>query len=187
MDNLSQPPTFLEVLSAVRTLKNNSPGSDNIPAELLKQGGYLCTRTLHHYITKVWADENIPQQWRDVSIVTIFKNKGDKVVCGNHRGISLLAVAGKVLAKVMLQRLIKNITESILPESQCGFRKNRSTVDMVFTTRQLQEKCREQHKYLFMAFVDLSKAFDTEERALVGRPTYDWLPHQVRQHPPPIS
>ena len=39
MDHLSQPPTFLEVLSAVRTLKNNkSPGSDNIPAELLKQG-----------------------------------------------------------------------------------------------------------------------------------------------------
>ena len=102
MDNLSQPPTFLEVLSAVRTLKNNkSPGPDNIPAELLKQGGYLCTRTLDHYITKVWADENIPQQWRDASIVTIFKNKGDKAVCGNQRGI---------LAKVMLQRLINNIT-----------------------------------------------------------------------------
>ena len=168
MDHLSQPPTFLEVLSAVRTLKNNnSPGSDNIPAELLKQGGYLCTRTLHQYITKVWADENIPQQWRDASIVTIFKNKGDKAICGNHRGISLLAVAGKVLAKVMLRRLINNITESMLPESQCGFRKNRSTVDMVFTTRQLQEKCREQHKDLFMVFVDLSKAFDTVKRDLL--------------------
>lgn len=73
IDNLSQPPTFLEVLSAVRSLKDNkSPGSDNIPAELLKQGGYLCTRTLHHYITKAWADESIPQQWRDASIVTIY-------------------------------------------------------------------------------------------------------------------
>ena len=86
MSPYGQPPTFLEVLSAVRTLKNNKyPDSDNIPAELLKQGGYLCTRTLHCYITKVWADENIPQQWRDASIVTIFKNKGDKAVCGNHR------------------------------------------------------------------------------------------------------
>lgn len=168
IDNLSQPPTFLEVLSAVRSLKDNkSPGSDNIPAELLKQGGYLCTRTLHHYITKAWADESIPQQWRDASIVTIYKSKGDRAICDNHRGISLLAVAGKVLAKVMLQRLINNITESMLPESQCGFRKNRSTVGMVFTTRQLQEKCREQHKDLFMAFVDLSKAFDTVQRDLL--------------------
>ena len=168
IDHLNQPPTFREVLSAVRSLKNNkSPGVDNIPAELLKQGGYLCTRALHQYITKVWADENIPQQWRDANIVTIYKNKGDKTICGNHRGISLLAVAGKVLAKVMLQRLISNISETILPESQCGFRKNRSTVDMVFTARQLQEKCREQHQDLFMAFIDLSKAFDTVQRDLL--------------------
>lgn len=166
--NLSQPPTFLEVLSAIRSLRNNkSPGNDKIPAELLKQGGYLCTRTLHQYITKAWADENIPQQWRDANIVTIYKNKGDKAVCGNSRGISLLAVAGKVLAKVMLQRLVNNITESMLPESQCGFRKNRSTVDMIFTARQLQEKCREQYEDLFMAFVDLSKAFDTVQRELL--------------------
>ncbi|KAI4825265.1 hypothetical protein KUCAC02_020952, partial [Chaenocephalus aceratus] len=94
MHNLDQPPTFLEVLSAIRSLKNNkSPGNDNIPAELLKQGGYLCTRALHKYITKVWADENVPQQWRDANVVTIYKNKGDKAVCGNSRGISLLAVA----------------------------------------------------------------------------------------------
>lgn len=81
--------------------------------------------------------------------------------------LSLLAVAGKVLAKVLLQRLLNNITESLLPESQCGFRNNRSTVDMVFTARQLQEKCREQHQDLFMAFVDLSKAFDTVQRDLL--------------------
>ncbi|XP_034071876.1 LOW QUALITY PROTEIN: uncharacterized protein LOC117545945 [Gymnodraco acuticeps] len=161
MHNIDQPPTLLEVLSAIRSLKNNkSPGNDNIPAELLKQVGYLCTRALHKYITKVWADENVPQQWKDANVVAIYKNKGDKAVCGNSRGISLLAV----LAKVMLHRLIRNTTESILPESQCGFRKSRSTVDMIFTARQLQEKCREQHQDLFMAFVDLSKAFDTVQR-----------------------
>ncbi|KAL6464878.1 hypothetical protein MHYP_G00271950 [Metynnis hypsauchen] len=168
IDDFNQPPTFREVLSAVHSLKNNkSPGTDKIPAELIKQGGYFCTRTLHQYILKIWADENIPQQWRDASIVTIYKCKGDKAICGNYRGISLLAVAGKVLAKVMLQRLINNITESMLPESQCGFRKSRSTVDMIFTARLLQEKCREQHRDMFMAFVDLSKAFDTVNRDLL--------------------
>ena len=38
---------------------------------------------------------------------------------------------------------------------------------MIFVTRQLQEKCREQHKNLFIAFVDLSKAFDTVNRDLL--------------------
>ena len=32
---------------------------------------------------------------------------------------------------------------------------------MVFTARQLQEKCQEQTVDLYMTFVDLSKAFDT--------------------------
>lgn len=94
--------------------------------------------------------------------------KCDKSIFGNSRGISLLSVAGKVLAKAMLQRLINNITELMLPESQCGFRKNRSMCDMIFTARQLQEKCRE-HQDLFMAFIVLSKASDTLNRELPWR------------------
>jgi len=32
---------------------------------------------------------------------------------------------------------------------------------MIFVARLLQEKCREQHRSLFFAFIDLTKAFDT--------------------------
>ena len=49
-------------------------------------------------------------------------------------------------------------------ESQCGFRKDRGTLDMKFTARQLQEKCQEQNIDLYMTFVDLTKAFDTVSR-----------------------
>ena len=49
----------------------------------------------------------------------------------------------------------------LIPESQCGFRKDRGTIDMIFTARQLQEKCQEQNVDLYMTFVDLTKAFDT--------------------------
>ena len=51
-----------------------------------------------------------------------------------------------------------------LPESQCGFRAERSTVDMVFSLRQLQEKCREQQMPLFVAFIDLTEAFGLVNR-----------------------
>ena len=32
---------------------------------------------------------------------------------------------------------------------------------MIFAARKLQEKCREQHRHLFTAFIDLTNAFDT--------------------------
>ena len=59
---------------------------------------------------------------------------------------------------------MKTITEPVLPESQCGFRANRGTTDMIFCARQIQEKSREQHKDLYMVFIDLTKAFDSINR-----------------------
>jgi len=56
-------------------------------------------------------------------IVAIYKNKGDRVNCGNSRGILLLSVGGKILARVMLSRLLTHVAEVILPESECGFRR----------------------------------------------------------------
>jgi len=49
-------------------------------------------------------------------------------------------------------------------QSQCGFRSKRSTIDMIFSVRQLQEKCREQNQPLYLAFIDLTKAFDLVSR-----------------------
>ena len=67
----------------------------------------------------------------------------------------------------MLTRLLEHVVDLVLPESQCGFRRGRSTIDMIFAARQLQEKCREQHQDLYLAFVDLTKAFDTVNRDLL--------------------
>ena len=96
---------------------------------------------------------------RDPKIITLFKNKGERSDCNNYRGISLLSVIGKVFAKVILIQLQK-LAELVYPESRCGFRAGRSTIDMVFSLRQLQEKCREQQMLLYIAFIDLTKAFD---------------------------
>ena len=100
---------------------------------------------------------------RDTKIVTLYKNKGDRSDCNNYRGISLLSVVGKLYARVVLLRL-QQLAERVYPESQCGFRPESSTVDMIFSLRQLQEKCREQQKPLYIAFIDLTKAFDLVSR-----------------------
>ncbi|XP_039386731.1 uncharacterized protein LOC120401127, partial [Mauremys reevesii] len=92
------------------------------------------------------------------------KRKGNRKVFDNHRGISLLSSAGKILARVLLNRLIGHLEQGLLPETQCGFRKERGTVDMIFAVRQLQEKCQEQNRELYTIFVDLTKAFDNVSR-----------------------
>ena len=117
---------------------------------------------------KRWAEHydsvlNRPPSINDDSINRLpqVERKGNPQLCDNHCGISLLSIAGKVLAVVLLNRLNEHLESGLLPESQCGFRKDRKTIDIILTTRQLQEKCQEQNMDLYMTFVDLTKAFDT--------------------------
>ena len=53
----------------------------------------------------------------------------------------------------------KDWLTSYTPKSPCGFQAGRSTTDMIFTVHQLQEKSREQGKPLYLAFIDVTKAF----------------------------
>ncbi|XP_072018595.1 uncharacterized protein [Amphiura filiformis] len=56
---------------------------------------------------------------------------------------------------------MKKQTEEILSESQAGFRPGRSTVDQLFTLRQITEKYTEIDKALYLCYIDYQKAFDT--------------------------
>ena len=119
---------------------------------------------LHGLLIKCWREGSVPQDMRDANIHTLYKNKDDKGDCNNYRGISLLSITGKLYARVVIWRLQK-LADWIYSETQCGFRSGRSTIDMIFSLRQLQEKCQEQQKPLYITFVDLTKAFDTVSRS----------------------
>ena len=142
-----------------------APGTGAIPAEVYKAGGLPMAEKLIELFQCMWRKEAITQDFKDASIIHLYKRKGNPQVCDNNRGISLLSIAGKILAKILLNRLNVHLDQAgLIPESQCGFRKDRGTIDMIFTARQLQEKCQEQNVALYMTFVDLTKAFDTVSR-----------------------
>ena len=114
--------------------------------------------------------------------------KGEKSDCSNYRRITLLSIAGKILARVLLNRLVPTIREDHLPETQCGFGTNGGTTYIVFVLRQLQVKCREQNKGLYVVFVDLTKAFDTVSRkGTVDDHDIDSSPPKVPQHGYPTA
>lgn len=163
-------PSQAEVTKALHSLKNKkSPGEDGVPGEVFKYGGPQLGSYMHSFLVLCWRNRKIPERWKNANIISIYKRKGDRSECGNSRGISLLDVAGKVLARIILHRLLVHISERILPESQCGFRPDRSTTDMIFAARLLLEKSREQQREINFGFIDLTKAFDTVNREILWK------------------
>ena len=108
----------------------------------IKLVDYQWQKKLTELFQCMWRKEAIPQYFNDASISHLYKWKGNFQVCDNHRGISLLSTAGKILAKVLLNRLNAHLDQAgLIPESLCGFRKDRGTINMIFAARQLQAKC----------------------------------------------
>ena len=113
-------------------------GRTGILPELILCGGPELQHRLLKLMKEVWKVGYVVQDWKDAEIVPIPK-KGDLRNCDNWRGINLLDVVGKLFGRILQDRL-QLIAEKVLPESQCGFRKGRGCVDMIFTARQLFEQ-----------------------------------------------
>ena len=70
----------------------------------------------------------------------------------------------KILERV-IERRVRNVVK--IDSMQFGFMAGKSTTDAIFIVRQLQEKYLARNKELWMAFVDLEKAFDRVPREVV--------------------
>ncbi|KAL8601623.1 hypothetical protein ACOMHN_003889 [Nucella lapillus] len=84
-------PSHKEVNKAIKQMTTGkAPGPDAIPAEVYKTGGETIRNQLTSLFQSMWKQEHLPQEFRDAIIVHIYKRKGNRQSCDNHRGISLL-------------------------------------------------------------------------------------------------
>ena len=170
--SLGDPPVVSETKKALRSMANGKAmGPDELPVELLKLGlsdsSHEILLAFHDIIVAVWVTGEVPQEWKDATIKVLHKKK-DRTECSNYRGLSLVAHAGKVLLKIVANRLGDFCEEAgILPEEQCGFRPQRSTTDVMFVVRRLQELGRTSNTSLEICFIDLAKAYDSVDRVLL--------------------
>ena len=160
-----------ELTDAIRSLANGKAvGPDGVSVELFKinlNGDPALRRRLLDIVVRIWKGGEVPQQWKDAIVMVLYKKK-DRTECGNYRGISLVAHAGKILPKIIARRLSEYCERvGILPEEQGGFRPNRSTTDMMFVIRRLQELARNKRIPLYVYFIDLTKAYDSVDRTLL--------------------
>ncbi|VDL88315.1 unnamed protein product [Schistocephalus solidus] len=85
----------------------------------------------------MWRQGKVSQDFKDATIIHLYKRKGNGQLFDNNRGISLLNIAGKIFTLFLLNRQKGHLEQGLLPESQCGFRQHRWTTDMIFATREL--------------------------------------------------
>lgn len=158
-----EKPNKEEIKAAILLLRNGkASGPDGIPAEALKASIDTSTEIIYKLLAKIWDNEDIPKDWREGHLVKLPK-KGDLHECSNYRGIMLLSVPGKVLSRVILERL-KKVTKTKIRDEQAGFRQNISCTDQTATLRIVVEQSIEWNSPLYINFVDYEKAFDSLDR-----------------------
>ncbi|TWW68384.1 hypothetical protein D4764_19G0001820 [Takifugu flavidus] len=155
-----------EVAEVVKKLLGGkAPGVDEIRPESLKALDVVGLSWLTRLCNIAWTSGAVPLDWQTGVVVPLFK-KGDRRVCSNYRGITLLSLPGKVYSGV-LERRVRQIVEPRIQEEQCGFRPGRGTVDQLYTLSRVFEGAWEFAQPVHMCFVDLEKAFDRVPRGVL--------------------
>ena len=117
---------------------------------------------LGNIIERLSEEEVVSEDWKEGFLVKLPKN-GDQSECDNYRGIVLLSVPGKVLNRIMLEKL-KAAVNRKLRDHQAGFRQQRSCIDQIATLRIIIEQSLEWNSSLCITFIDFVKAFDSLDR-----------------------
>ena len=81
----------------------------------------------------------LPNDFKDTNAIHLYKNKDNRASCDSHRGISPLSISGNLMALIILSCITHDLLDDFVSESQCAFRKNRGTIDMIFAVRQIKE------------------------------------------------
>ncbi|KAK3525020.1 hypothetical protein QTP86_013357 [Hemibagrus guttatus] len=165
--------TQAEVTEVVQQLLGGkAPGVDEIRPEYLKSLDVVGLSWLTRLCNIAWRSGTVPLDWATGVVVPLFK-KGDRRLCSNYRGITLLSLPGKVYSRV-LERRVRPLVKPRIQEEQCGFRPSRGTLDQLYTLHRVLEGSWEFAQPVHMCFVDLEKAFDRVPRGILWEVLWEY-------------
>ena len=153
---------FKEALAKCSPRK--AAGPSGIVIEMISASGVVGIKWMTELCNTILSEGHIPADWTKSTLIPFYKNKGDPLECGSYRGIKLLEQALKLYERVLEARIRERVC---IDDMQFGFMPGKGTTDAIFIARQMQEKHLEKSKDLYLAFVDLEKAFDRVPREVV--------------------
>ena len=152
--------TYEELVAAIKRLKRKkSPGPDGVLGEFLIEAGEGLLIPLLEIFNAVKNSRQPPDQWNNVLVTIIYKNKGSRKSLVNYRGIFLASIVSKVF-----ERLIKNRTQTEMKEidpRQAGARPNRGPADNIFMLNAAIDHAVYVGKSIHVTTYDFEQAFDS--------------------------
>ena len=100
--------------------------------EMLKAAGDVGIQWMTDLCNAVVSEGKIPEDWRKscmVTLVGVYKGKGNALECGSYRGIKLLDQVMNVLERVIERRVRDKVQTDGM---QFGFRSGRGTTNAIF-------------------------------------------------------
>ena len=148
-----------EIKRAIKDMKEHKAvGVDDIPAEFLKRLGDKGIKEMTSLCKSMYETGKWPEDFTRLMFVPIEK-KENAVDCEDHRTISLICHASKILLKVLTKR-IEGKVKDFLSNRQFGFRSGVGTRDAIGVMRMMCERSLEHGNDLYVCYVDFEKAFD---------------------------
>ena len=158
-----------EVRKAIKRLKpKKSSGLDFVPPTIIKLAIDVITTPLTWVINLSLSSGEFPSCWKSAKVSPIYKNKGSKYSKEYYRPVSNLKSISKVIEDIVNRRVLNYFEKNALfPQSQHGFRRQRSTFSAVSEMHEKWLKIKETKSHQAVAFLDLSAAFDTLSKDIV--------------------
>ena len=138
---LNMTPEPEEIVEAMGEIRESAPGMDGVRIGYIKQAEGGVRERCVELVRRMFEED--AEQWEESlkvgGMVPLFK-KGDREEKNNYRGVVLLAMASRILARVLAKRLAWWAEKvGLVDENQAGFRKGRSTADIVQIMGRIQE------------------------------------------------
>ena len=129
-ENYNLPFSMWELKQALQKSNNSAAGSDEVHYNLLTHLPESVLSVLLKVYNSIWESKIFPPSWTEAVVVPISKAGKDPKNPTNYRPIALTSCLCKTMERMVNARLMWCLeSEGHLSDVQCGFRKNRSTVD----------------------------------------------------------
>ena len=150
--------TVSDILESLPNKVNTSP--DGLPYIILKHCAVSLAKPITRLLNLSLSSGFIPDFWKTSIILPLFK-KGDKHAFDNYRPIALTSSLCKITEKLVYDHLLAFFnSRNILPDSQHGFRQNKSVTTQLLETFEIITSELDKDIPIDLIFFDFSKAFD---------------------------
>ena len=131
-ERMNEIPSVEEIMKAMKVMRESAPGEDGVRVSYIKYACEEMKGEVIELVRKMFVSRasEWSEQLKGGVIVPLYK-KGDREDPGNYRGVCLLGMGSRILARVIARRLgwwAEHL--NLLDENQAGFRKGRSTADV---------------------------------------------------------